>query len=34
VLAEAGDAVVLEPADARAAVLAAVGRLRAATAAG
>jgi proteasome accessory factor BC len=34
VLAEAGDAVVLEPADAREAVLAAAGRLRAATAAG
>jgi proteasome accessory factor C len=33
-LAEAGDAVVLEPADAREAVLAAVGRLRAAAAAG
>jgi proteasome accessory factor BC len=34
VLAEAGDAVVLEPADAREAVLAAVGRLRAGTTAG
>jgi proteasome accessory factor C len=32
VMAEAGDAVVLEPADAREAVLAAVGRLRAAAA--